>query len=150
MPLPGFYNDNAARAYPLIPWSEASVAAPSLPLSSQTSNWNGSNVVITPGVWISIVGSGGRGGGYWQSIPWGEGSVTWTFTIVPGRTYRISATWPASPALATNVPFQVTEVEGQGQGYYPLLESWVNQTIPPSARTDADGVSWMDVGTVTP
>jgi hypothetical protein len=152
MPLPGFYNDNAARSYPLVPWSNALLGAPVAPLASQVSNWNAASVVVTPGQWSSQTDAA-SGRGYWLSLSpsaAGAGSVTWPFAVVPGRQYRVSATWPAAANRAPDAHYTITETEGQGQGYYLLMDVRVDQRIPPSQHI-AFGTGWYDLGgTVAP
>jgi hypothetical protein len=150
MSLPGFYNDNTGRAYPLVPFSNALLGVMVPPIPTQIGDWAANGLVITPGKWVQVVGSGGRGGGFWQSTSpssGGLGSVTWTFVALPGRQYRVSATWPASPDLASNARFTVVETEGQG--YFDLLEVRIDQRVDP-VQEIAYGSGWLNLGIVTP
>jgi len=123
-----------------------------VPLATQISNWNATNVTVTPGQWETESGAG-RGGGYWLSTSpstGGSGSVIWQFAVVPGRQYQVAATWPGDPKQASNARFTIMETEGEGQGYFPLAEVRVDQRVVPSQITDADNVGWLVLGNVTP
>jgi hypothetical protein len=132
MALPGFYNENTGRAYPLVPFSNALLAVAIPPLATQIAGWNASNVTVTPGQWQQVLTGGRNNGGYWLSLSpstGGAGSVTWQFSVVPGRQYRVAATWPGDPSHATNARFTITETEGPGLGYESIRPSmWL--TVP--------------------
>jgi hypothetical protein len=147
MSLPNFYNENTGRAYPLVAFSNALLAVAVPPLTTQIAGWNATNVSVTPGQWQQVLTGGWNNGGYWLSLSpstGGAGSVTWQFPVVPGRQYRIAATWLGDPDHATNARFTVTETEGPGLGYFELLAVLVDQRASPTQHI-AYGSGWLDL-----
>jgi hypothetical protein len=152
MSLPGFYNENTGRAYPLVAFSNALLAVAVPPLATQIAGWNATNVTVTPGQWQQALTGGYNQGGYWLSLSpstSGAGSVTWLFTVVPGRQYRVLATWTGDPGHASNARFTITETEGPGQGYFELVAVLVEQRGDPT-QYHAYGAGWTELGVITP
>lgn len=68
----------------------------------------------------------------------GGATASWSFTgLIPGASYRVSATWFGHPIAASNATYQVTG------GAFPLTVT-VNQRQAPSSFGDA-GTTWQDL-----
>ncbi|WP_152052840.1 S8 family serine peptidase [Tautonia marina] len=72
----------------------------------------------------------------------GSATATWSFAVTPGVSYRVSATWSASPNRASNAPFRLLD---DGQVQRTIL---VDQRQTPGAFTE-QGTGWADLGVVT-
>jgi hypothetical protein len=95
----------------------------------------------TAGSWTPGFNLGGYSGDV-KFSPAGDGSstATWTFAVVPGQTYNLSATWTAWSNRATNAPYTIAS------GGTTLGTATVNQQNAPSGFT-LGGVTWQGLGT---
>ncbi len=97
----------------------------------------GFTLATSGGVWNNFTS-----GGYLNDINWtdpGQGdTATWTFSVTPGSTQRVSATWFNHPTLATDSPFEIFD------GATSLGVFNVNQQVAPSGFPDA-GATWDDL-----
>ncbi len=89
------------------------------------------------GTWATKVNSG-----YQEDVDWsdpGEGdTASWTFSVNPGATYQVSATWFDHPTAASNSPFTIYD------GATQVSTVIVNQQVAPVQFSDA-GAVWDDL-----
>ena len=70
----------------------------------------------------------------------GQGdTASWSFTVTPGATYRVSVSYAARSSRATDAPYTVLD------GATPLATVAINQEQAADDLTDA-GVGWEDLG----
>ncbi len=99
------------------------------------------------GGWIDMVSTAGYDTDYFfigdESVS-NTASATWDFAGLEPGEYRVSLTWDASAAHATDASYTVTAL-----GNNPKVQTFnVDQTTAPSDRV-ADGASWGDLGIFT-
>lgn len=143
MGLPGWYNDNAARAYPLVPFSNVAETPPPRPAARR---------LLEPptgdpaGRWV--VTAGGHSGSHLRSDGGSPaGTATWRFPVAVGRDYRVAATWPAYLGEATGVRHTVAAADDAG-AETPLLDGRLDQTAAPAGLAGYDD-AWTTLGTFT-
>ena len=105
---------------------------------------NTSTSFTTHGSWVGPY----TGQGYANTVhfaPTGDGSRTanWHFAVVPGQTYRVSATWSPYRNRATDAPYTVSDDTGV------LATTRLDQQQAPDDY-EVDGANWEQVATVTP
>ncbi len=91
----------------------------------------------TAGSWNSNATFGYLGGINWTDPGDGD-TATWTFDVLPGGVYQISATWFHHPTAATDSPFTIYD-DGS-----PITTVNVNQQVAPSQFSEK-GAMWDDL-----
>ncbi len=94
----------------------------------------------TTGPWTIGINPGYDGNVHYAASGNGSSAATWNFSVVPGQTYNIAATWTAQSNRATNAPYTIAS------GGATLGTAAVNQQLAPSGFTAAGG-TWQGLGT---
>jgi len=105
---------------------------------------NGDPGYSTSGNWWRY-GSAGRDGDWDYAIKsTGTGTATWTFNnLTPGQ-YRVSTTYGANAAFASNAQYTIRDASGGVM----LGSALINQQLAPNDLTD-QGSAWEDLKTVS-
>src|SRR5262249_26102483 len=94
----------------------------------------------TTGSWTLGDNPGYDGDVHFSPAGNGSSAATWSFPVVPGKTYRVAATWTAWSNRASDAPFTIAS------GGATLGTPSVDQRRAPSGFTGAGG-SWQSLGT---
>jgi hypothetical protein len=95
---------------------------------------------VTAGPWTLGTNPGYQGDVHFSPAGNGSSTASWTFSVIPGQTYSVAATWTAAANRATNAPYTISS------GGTTLGTATVNQKQAPSGFSDA-GASWQSLGT---
>ncbi len=113
--------------------------SPTTPLDTQIVD-DGDPAWTTTGSWTLGIYPGYEGDVHYSPAGQGSSTATWTFSVVPGQTYSVAATWTAQANRATDAPYIIAS------GGTTLGTTVVNQQQAPSGFTAAGG-TWQGLGT---
>jgi hypothetical protein len=99
----------------------------------------------TAGVFQSVTDTTSQGGRHLRAAAVASGTggeASWTFSVVPGRHYRVATTWRAGSDRASNTAFVISGLQGGS------LTRTLSQRVAPNDFQDG-GTNWENLAWVT-
>ena len=105
---------------------------------------NSSGICTRTGNWANYAGYGYSGNinytGQASVAYWGPSSAKWTFnSLLPGK-YKVSMTWTADPAYASNAPYRIYD------GATVIANGTFSERVPPQGLADPSGMKFQELG----